>query len=243
MAAKTLEHLLQHHPAPREELAVLDAWRPAAAAPRMQRAVRMEEAFGLATFGQVADWRDKNQTEILGLRGWTAATIPLYRVFFLHHDLESYREAAARWKRVGAMTYRDRQQELGQIESSLKAMPRGILTSLLLPALGAVDVAAAEAEARQRLTHLALAAHRYRLEHGDFPETVGELETSGFAVLTHDPFTGELLQLVRRNGAVVLYSFGPNQADDGGAASEESGQGDLVFILKAPPDRSDETDP
>jgi len=67
------------------------------------------------------------------------------------------------------------------------------------------------------LARVACALERYRLAHGDYPETLGELSPQFIAKVPHDIINGQPLHYHRTEGGqFVLYSVGWNETDDGG---------------------------
>lgn len=239
MAAESLQQILSRDPVTPDDLAVLADWRPTPATRWLQRALRMEEAFGVMTFCQVADWRDMDAIqEPLGLNGWPPNISPVYRVFLLIQDLEMYRRFMVRWQEAATESFAQREALAKQLSSRTTAGPMGIMTRLLLPALGHVHQAASRNEAHQRLCLAALACHRYRLRHGEFPATLESLlEDSSFYV-PRDPYDGRPLRMARQGKSLVLYCIGPDQQDDSGTPVDETGlgPGDLVFRLRDPAD-------
>ena len=69
------------------------------------------------------------------------------------------------------------------------------------------------------LFKLNLALHRYRLKHGDYPETLTELQPEYAAEIPSDLFSQESLHYKKTNGHFQLYSVGRNRVDDGGDIS------------------------
>ena len=47
-----------------------------------------------------------------------------------------------------------------------------------------------------------------------------------------DPFDGKPLRLTTKDGAIVVYSVGKDQVDDGGAGSPESFEPDIVGLMQ-----------
>jgi hypothetical protein len=67
------------------------------------------------------------------------------------------------------------------------------------------------------LARTAIALERYRLAHGEFPETLDALAPQFIATVPHDVIGGGPLKYRRINdGQFVLYSVGWNETDDGG---------------------------
>jgi hypothetical protein len=72
-------------------------------------------------------------------------------------------------------------------------------------------------QAQLRAAVAGLAAERYRVANGAWPASLDELATAGLlkAVPT-DPFDGRPMRFARKAGGIVVYSVGPDGADDGG---------------------------
>ncbi len=64
---------------------------------------------------------------------------------------------------------------------------------------------------------MACALERYRLAHGNYPETLDALAPQFIAAVPHDIINGQPLHYRRtEDGNFVLYSVGWNEIDDGG---------------------------
>ncbi|MGA2869662.1 MAG: hypothetical protein ABSF34_10940 [Verrucomicrobiota bacterium] len=67
------------------------------------------------------------------------------------------------------------------------------------------------------LARIAIALERYRLAHGEFPESLDPLAPQFMSELPHDIINGQPLHYRRTaDGQFVLYSVGWNETDDGG---------------------------
>lgn len=230
LAKSCLEHLLQAHTLQPDDLAAFDKWQPIPNSPRLQRALRLEEAFGLATFAQLAE--EPQFAEKLGT-GLPPVMGSGYRIFLLSSDISSYRRLMERWQKAALSSYAERHAAAERITNALRTEPTGPLTFLLLPALQAVHTAAARADAQQRLSQLALAMHRHRLAHGAFPKTLDELVAQQETFVPIDPFSDKPLRLIGNDDSWVLYSIGPDLVDDGGTVKDGRQLGDLIFEWKA----------
>jgi hypothetical protein len=62
----------------------------------------------------------------------------------------------------------------------------------------------------------ALAVERFRLARGRWPESLADVVPEVLAAVPADPFDGQPLRYRRTAGGVVIYSIGPDGADDGG---------------------------
>jgi hypothetical protein len=83
---------------------------------------------------------------------------------------------------------------------------------------------------------IACALERYRLAHGDYPETLDTLTPQFMDKIPIDLIGGEPLHYHRTtDGKFLLYSVGWNMTDDGGvigrnkSGSEDRTQGDWVW--------------
>jgi hypothetical protein len=76
---------------------------------------------------------------------------------------------------------------------------------------------------------VACALERFRLAHGNYPETLDSLTLQFIAQLPHDLINGQPLKYRRTDdGRFVLYSVGWNETDDGGKVElTKSGNADI----------------
>jgi hypothetical protein len=91
-----------------------------------------------------------------------------------------------------------------------------------------------DARAELRCAAAALAAERYRLAEGRWPEGLDALVPRYLAAVPADPFDGRPLRLKRLPEGVVLYSIGPDGTDDGGVVDHKRPQApgtDVEFRL------------
>ncbi len=86
------------------------------------------------------------------------------------------------------------------------------------------------------LARVACTLERYRLAHGEYPETLDVLAPEFIAQLPHDIINGQPLHYQREaNGQFILYSVGWNETDDGGevvlkkSGSVDQEHGDWVW--------------
>jgi zona occludens toxin (predicted ATPase) len=95
--------------------------------------------------------------------------------------------------------------------------PFNMIERLLLPALGKAATRFAYGQSSVDLARVAIALERYRLVHGEYPETLDALEPRFIEKLPHDVINGEPLHYRRTgDGQFVLYSVGWNETDDDG---------------------------
>jgi hypothetical protein len=91
-----------------------------------------------------------------------------------------------------------------------------LLSTIMLPALGAVPRRGALGQAADDEAAIACALERYRLAHGQFPDKLDALVPDFISALPHDVITGQSYKYQRTTTDFVLYSVGWNETDDGG---------------------------
>jgi len=113
--------------------------------------------------------------------------------------------------------------EHAQVERDFAAevavLPRdeAVLSRLLLPTLERVGAASRRYHAWLRCLGVAIAIERYRLANkGQWPDTLAQLTPKFLPEVPLDPFDGEPLRYKTLSDGVVVYSVGPDEADDGG---------------------------
>ena len=118
--------------------------------------------------------------------------------------------------------------------------PYNIFARLLFPALGKVVIRYAREQSCVDLARVAIALERYRLAHGEYPESLDALAPRFMERVPHDIIGGQPLHYRRTaDGLFVLYSVGWNETDDGGQVDLKKGgtvdinQGDWVWRYPA----------
>jgi hypothetical protein len=97
---------------------------------------------------------------------------------------------------------------------------------MTVPAVSASVTKFARVQAQVDLARVACALERYRLAHGEYPETLDVLAPQFIAQLPHDIINGQPLHYRRTDdGQFVLYSVGWNETDDGGQVVLTQGGG------------------
>ncbi len=186
-----------------------------------------EEAFGLSTFADMTDSRFgvMNALEMFAnqpQRPFLSRILPLtllYRVFFLESDLTGYRSIMHKYQQLaaGSEPYPEVKKKTDAMEKELWDRSPGMMTSLIMPALGGVFRAQAQNVARQRAASALVAATRQRLETETTPTTFEELSTKLVPPASRDPFTADRpLVMKQTDDALLVYTVGPDGEDDGG---------------------------
>jgi hypothetical protein len=113
---------------------------------------------------------------------------------------------------------------------------RHVLTSMITPVFSRASWSMERASAKIGAAQIALAAKAYRAEHGTYPEWLSELEADGWE-LPSDPFSGKPYHYRREGDSFIVWSVGPNMADDNGVPYDgqagmrrDDGPYDIPFI-------------
>jgi hypothetical protein len=111
---------------------------------------------------------------------------------------------------------------------------------MVFPAVGASVKKFALIQSQVNLARVACALERFRLAHGNYPETLDALAPQFIEKLPHDIINGQPLHYRRTDdGQFVLYSVGWNETDDGGQVAltksgrVDSDHGDWVWQYPA----------
>jgi hypothetical protein len=95
--------------------------------------------------------------------------------------------------------------------------PYNLLERELFPEFGPASKKFAYAQNSVDLARVAIALERYRLAHGEFPESLDALAPQFLEKIPHDVINGQPLHYHRTDdGQFILYSVGWNEKDDGG---------------------------
>jgi hypothetical protein len=107
--------------------------------------------------------------------------------------------------------------ETAQIVSQAQFSPYSFLTTVTFPNFVVATQTFSKKQTLVNECQIACALERYRLAHGEYPETLDALVPQFIEKLPHDIIGGEHLRY-RRTGAgkFLLYSVGWNETDDGG---------------------------
>jgi len=226
LAMDTLEGILAGASPSAEALDLLRMNEQVSFVRYVARSLTMEEAYGLSWFTAV------DGTGGLSERLGGASKLvdsPAYRVFFLADDMSCYRKWMREHQQIILRPYYQSLNEWKRIGSDFG----GVLTQVLLPGLSAIGEQAAVADAKYRACVLGVAAYRYRLKHGAWPEALDKLVPELLVAVPLDPFTGKpMIYGTDKAGRRVIYSVGRDLVDDGGAPWDwQDRKGDIGFHL------------
>jgi type II secretory pathway pseudopilin PulG len=175
---------------------------------------------------------------------WNRLQDPVYRFLTLAPRGWIYQNmvASAHHGIVEAFDLQNNQVLPGKCEEahrtfgSPKPSPYVFLAAHALPSFTRATQVLARNQTRVNQALLACALERYRLAHGQYPETLDALVPQFTARLPHDIIGGQPLKYHRTDdGKSILYSIGWNEKDDGGQAksnpdgTQSLDQGDWVW--------------
>ena len=104
--------------------------------------------------------------------------------------------------------------------SHRRITPYDCFTAMVYPAISKAQLQFVRAQSAVDLARGACALERYRLAHGQYPETLDALIHRFIEKLPHDIIGGQPLKYHRIGDAqFVLYSIGWNETDDGGTVN------------------------
>ena len=191
-----------------------------------------EEAFGLSLFADLADGRTDIRSLEPTLAGGppeqvtsplarlvTAPLSSLFRAFFITDDIAAYRAIMKRYQALVASppSWPDLKKRSEEIQQEITSANRGLVTSLMTPALSAVLRSRVQAVAQHEAAAVLVAATRQRLASGGLPTTLDELVPHRLPAVPRDPFVADAPLLLRRTDTEwTIYSVGPDGEDDGG---------------------------
>ena len=96
--------------------------------------------------------------------------------------------------------------------------------SMVFPAIAPAVMKFAAVQTELDLTRTACALERFRLAHGEYPETLAALAPQFITAVPHDLINGKPLHYRRTTDEkFLLYSVGWNESDDGGAVVKTKG--------------------
>jgi type II secretory pathway pseudopilin PulG len=203
----------------------------------LQRVLPAEEAMGLSTICAIANGS-------IDLKAVTGEHSPnpgglSYRLFFFSDDVAAYQQAFEHHREFLLKPYHEvASGQPGRPDWVYDLARRSLLTSVIFPSFSGTFERVAMDEAQLQNAQLALAAARFRLDHGQLPTNIGDLVPNYIAEIPTDPFDGKPMRYKKTDEEAVFYSVGFDGKDDGGKnyfgpkKVGESQSGDIIFRLK-----------
>jgi hypothetical protein len=130
------------------------------------------------------------------------------------------------WQRVASMTpYQARQVGIDMGVAYNKLTRRNIVLRMLLPSCEKVWYQSFIAGTAGEAVIAVVAIHRWRLDKGDWPQSLDELRQGGYMkTVPMDPWSDGPLVYRRIADGFILYSVGVNFKDDGGTSIDKDGK-------------------
>ncbi len=97
-----------------------------------------------------------------------------------------------------------------------------LLIALMMPSVIKVADAYRRDQAYLRTALVAVAAERYRRDHGTWPATLADLVEKYLKALPNDPYDGQPLRYRALPDGVIVYSVGPDKEDNGGVRNRHN---------------------
>ena len=222
LATGTLDAILASGQASAEDLTRVQIPETVSYRRLFDRAIHMEEAFGLSIFYEYGAPMRLEQI-VTGELSWLCIPelAPWYRVFLLDDDAASYREIMRRTQELAARPFHETAEDWDGYGRMVSGEGRGLLTRVMLPGVQRAVQRAAQADARRRLARLAVAVSLDRDQLAELPSHVAP-----------DPFDGRPLKWKQTDDGLILYSIGPDRVDNGGEPIDvQPFTGDIIFRL------------
>jgi hypothetical protein len=122
------------------------------------------------------------------------------------------------------------------IEARAAGLPQlRVVSRLTLPSVPAAMEEDAKHTARIRAARTALAIERYRLAHGQLPDSLTELVPTYLDAVPKDPFDGQPLRYRKCEVGYFVYSVGADLTDDGGKERDPKSPRtavDVTFVVE-----------
>jgi hypothetical protein len=113
------------------------------------------------------------------------------------------------------------ESKMRELEEASRTLPP--LGRILIPASSKSAAAFRRCQAETRCAIVALAAERFRLATGRWPETLSELTPKYLPQIPNDPFDGAPLRYRKTPEGALIYTVGPDGKDDGGKIDRTKG--------------------
>ncbi len=133
-------------------------------------------------------------------------------------------------------------QQFSRIEYDPDKTPLDPVADLFAPTMSRAASSLQHARTTRGAALLTLAAHRFRLDHGQFPESAEDLVPSYLDEVPLDRFTGEPMRYRLTPDGPLIYVSGPDLDDDGGAQPASERDEDAVQRFNTPPDLAPDGD-
>jgi hypothetical protein len=183
-------------------------------------ALRGERAFTHHAYFLLSEGKVEFPSEFrrTGWKGWVDILFPAYSLGDHPDELRLYNELVA----VCQLNDELQPAAFDAVQKKKANRKIGVAPSILTLISSLVAEHLSE-RARARCAVMAIAAERYRLAHGRWPESATELVNAGFLKAAYkDPFDGQPLRWKRTATGLIIYSVGPDRTDNDGKLDRRS---------------------
>lgn len=156
------------------------------------------------------------------------------RVFAAQYDRDTFLAKMKEIEAYSNLPSRQAVERAREILSEDRYSRMGLLGRLLYPGVPTFCEWGMRIDTERQVAEVAIAAYRYTLRHGDFPESLEVLREIDPNLNFVDPYSDAPLKMLRKDNLLTIFSVGPNGADDGGVPySRDHGRdlGDFPFTI------------
>jgi hypothetical protein len=185
---------------------------------------------------KIFDWNTTNHNTLWKLwpRGWTYQNM----VNIVDQEKRTLNGFNPTNNTVAPRYLQQDNRDLDKFVGKARMSPYKLLTAVVIPNFMRAWQTTAHNQTMVNEAQIACALERYRLAHGEYPETLDVLAPQFIEIIPHDIIGGQPLHYRRTDdGKFLLYSVGWNETDDGGQetsaktqyGSPDYTQGDWVW--------------
>jgi hypothetical protein len=177
--------------------------------------------------GKASSWKDREDLVLAGLtpRGWA------YQNAVALANL--LRNAIASLDPAGQIVFPDKARSAADQEAhalSSHSSPYTFIAVQMIPNYSRVDQTTARHQTMLNQALIACALERFRLAHGQYPDSLDALAPQFIAAIPHDVIGGQPPHYRRAaGGTFMLYSVGWDGRDNGGVPGKTAVDGDWVW--------------
>jgi len=235
-----LTYLMEHFPFSENDLRRIQHYRTDSAQKKLAELIEMHKQFDTrlicATYLEEPTYKDyEDALDVYRPLQW-----PTYmRTAGARRDLRLFGDYMEQMKTLATYPTEEMIAAEESLKQKLARQPVGLCGLVLrvpnptkLPVHLNIDITT-----QANLLQTGIAAYRYALAKGEFPESLEVLAKWDSRINFTDPYSGQPLKMIRKGNSLTIYSIARDQIDDGGKPYFKEGKdlrGDLLFILRDP---------
>ena len=221
IAYRNIERIVNRIPLADDQLETLSNWVEQSSGDEGGRQAYIgERCFGLHAFqGSALQFANSMNSSS---KITTLIIVPRKILGFHDRDMLGYVNTMQDYIEAAALPPREQLVRCEAIDQSINGPRRlGLLTQMLIPALGRINVLYVRSVAHRRVVLTALAVEQYRQAEGRRPQALSDLVPTYLETIPQDPFDGENMRYRLLDSGYVVYSIGDDRSDDGGAEKDD----------------------